>query len=139
MRPLFAVALLALAAGCTTAQLDPEPASGDSATTPAAVSTLPASEPEPVEPTVAATQDSWVVKMDGFRYVPNWVEARVGDKVTWRNLDGALHTVNADLNRTFESGPIEPGEEWSYTFQSPGTYSFHCSIHASMTGTVRVS
>lgn len=145
MRTLYALALAALVAGCTSAQIGAAPdASSGEATSPASTSaasggTPATAEPEPTKPTVTATQDAWIVKMDGFAFVPGWVEARVGDKVTWRNLDGAIHTVNADLNRTFESGPIEPGAEWSYTFQAPGSYAFHCNYHASMTGTVRVS
>ncbi len=38
----------------------------------------------------------------------------------------------------FDSGHLNPGGTYSHTFTAPGTYAFHCTIHASMTGSVTV-
>jgi nitrite reductase (NO-forming) len=61
----------------------------------------------------------------------------VNNTVTWTNNDQAPHTVTAD-NLSFDSGAINAGASWSNTFTSPGTYTYHCSYHPWMKGTVIV-
>jgi plastocyanin len=61
----------------------------------------------------------------------------VNNTVTWTNNDIAAHTVTSDTG-AFNSGNIAAGARWSYTFTTPGTYSYHCSYHPWMTGTVIV-
>jgi len=61
----------------------------------------------------------------------------VNNTVTWANNDDATHTVTAD-DGSFDSGFLNQGQTWSYTFTTPGTYSYHCSIHLWMKGTVIV-
>jgi hypothetical protein len=39
----------------------------------------------------------------------------------------------------FDSGAVQPGQSYSFTFDKPGTYTYHCEIHPDMTGTVTVS
>jgi plastocyanin len=62
---------------------------------------------------------------------------KVGTKVTWTNHDGVAHTVTAD-NKAFSSGPITSGKSFSFTFTKAGTYSYACSIHTVMKGTIIV-
>jgi len=38
----------------------------------------------------------------------------------------------------FDSGMVNAGESWSYTFDEPGTYPYYCMVHAWMQGTVIV-
>jgi nitrite reductase (NO-forming) len=61
----------------------------------------------------------------------------VNNTVTWTNNDDATHTITAD-DGSFDSGFLNQGQTWSYTFTTPGTYSYHCSIHPWMKGTVIV-
>lgn len=62
----------------------------------------------------------------------------VGTMVTWTNLDSYTHTVTADRG-AFNSGPIMPGHTFSYTFTTAGTFTYHCSFHPYMTGSVIVT
>jgi plastocyanin len=39
----------------------------------------------------------------------------------------------------WNSGSIAPGGSFSRTFSSTGTYSYHCSIHPNMAGTIVVN
>jgi plastocyanin len=48
------------------------------------------------------------------------------------------HTVTAD-DGSFDSGPLTGDATFTFTFETPGTYAYHCSIHSSMTGTVTVT
>jgi plastocyanin len=57
--------------------------------------------------------------------------------VLWTNDDTTEHTVTAD-DGTFDSGPLSPGDNFDSTFDTPGDFSYHCSIHPFMTGVVIV-
>lgn len=72
-------------------------------------------------------------------YVPDTITVVIGvnSTVTWTNNDVAAHTVTSD-SAIFDSGNINPGESWTYTFTTPGTYAYHCDYHPWMTGTVIV-
>ena len=48
--------------------------------------------------------------------------------VTWDNQDTTKHTATANDN-SFNSGDVLPGKTWSYTFSTPGNYSYYCLYH----------
>jgi plastocyanin len=77
------------------------------------------------------------VEISGFKFEDNTVTIKVGDTVTWTNHDSATHTVAAD-DGSFKSGNLKNNASFSQTFDTAGTYSYHCGFHASMTGTVIV-
>ena len=60
-----------------------------------------------------------------------------GNIVSWTNDDSIEHTVTSD-DGSFDSGPIAPGDTFDNTFDSPGEFGYHCSIHPFMTGVVIV-
>ncbi len=61
----------------------------------------------------------------------------VNNTVTWVNEDGVLHTVTA-TGGSFDSGTMAAGASWSHTFTTPGTYSYVCTFHSWMKGTITV-
>jgi len=73
-------------------------------------------------------------------YAPAIVHVVIGvnNTVTWTNNDQVTHTVTA-LDGSFDSGLMQPGQIYVHTFTTPGTYQYHCQIHAWMNGTVIVS
>lgn len=72
----------------------------------------------------------------GFR--PNPIAAASDLTVTWTNTGSATHTVTFD-NGGPDCGHLASTETLSVLFPGPGTYTYHCAIHASMKGTVTVS
>jgi len=62
----------------------------------------------------------------------------VGTKVTVTNDDKVVHTWTAD-GGAFNSGMLQPGASFSFTFMTTGSYGYHCLIHTFMTGTVVVN
>ena len=68
---------------------------------------------------------------------PKRIEIAAGGTVTWTNNDQLVHTITAD-DRSWDSGPIEPGKTWSHTFTQPGEYAFHCTPHPFMKAVVVV-
>ena len=77
------------------------------------------------------------VVMKDLAFDPATVTIRAGESVNWINQDSMNHTVVAD-NGEFESGGLAGGATFSFTFDTPGTYAYHCGIHPSMTGEVVV-
>jgi plastocyanin len=75
----------------------------------------------------------------GNSYNPNLIEIKVGDTVTWINNDSSPHTVTSSSNDSnFDSGVLRNGEAFSFTFDKEGQYSYFCTLHPSMVGTVVV-
>lgn len=61
----------------------------------------------------------------------------VGTTVTATNYDQEAHTWTAD-DGTWDSGDLAESASFSFTFTEPGTYSFHCRPHPTMTGSITV-
>ena len=77
------------------------------------------------------------VEIVDFAYDPDPVTIEEGGKVIWQNEDSAPHTATAD-DGSFDTGTLEEGKLKSETFKEAGTYSYICSIHPDMAGTVEV-
>ena len=83
-------------------------------------------------------QGGATVAIIDFAFDPVLTGVAVGDTVTWINYGAEHHTVTAD-DSTFTSGDVAPGESFSQTFATTGSYTYRCRIHPSMTGTVVVN
>src|SRR5262245_2472979 len=70
-------------------------------------------------------------------YTPDEVDVSVGTTVTWTNTDSTAHTSTSD-GAGWNSGVVNPGGQFLFTFQSAGTFAYHCAIHPGMVGTVVV-
>jgi MYXO-CTERM domain-containing protein len=80
-----------------------------------------------------------VVKVVGFAFAPQTVTVAVGDTVTWTNGDNVTHTATAD-DASFDTGSISGGSSSvGVTFNTIGTFAYHCRIHASMTASIVVA
>jgi hypothetical protein len=63
----------------------------------------------------------------------------MGSTVTWANTTTATHTATSDSG-AWGTGSIAPGTTSSaISFPTAGTFTYHCAIHPSMTGSVIVS
>jgi len=78
------------------------------------------------------------VSIVDFAFQPMAIFVGVGETVEWTNTGNADHTVDSDT-KIFESGTIDPGETYSYTFDEPGIFPYHCDIHPHMRGMVVVT
>lgn len=60
--------------------------------------------------------------------------------VTWTNNDTVTHTVTESSGTpAFDSGNVAPGQTYNFSFSvTVKTYTYHCSIHPYMTGTITV-
>lgn len=69
-------------------------------------------------------------------FAPGSLTVAAGDTVTWTNDDDSPHTATAAGQ--FDSGNLDPGQSFSFTFDEPGTYSYVCLYHDDMTATITV-
>ena len=53
------------------------------------------------------------------------------------NNDAITHTATSDTG-VWDSGNLGPGASFSKTFQNAGTFTYKCTIHPGMVGTVNV-
>ncbi|WP_369394622.1 cupredoxin family copper-binding protein [Streptomyces sp. CG1] len=120
---------------------------GATATGVAAQPSAPASMPTMLMPTsggartpAAAPVVTDSVAINNFAFAPASITVKVGTKVTWTNQDTDAHTVTGQNNAgLLNSQPLNTGQSYSYTFTTPGTYSYLCTIHPFMTATVTVT
>jgi len=62
---------------------------------------------------------------------------QVGDTVTWTNADDRPHTVTSQ-DGAFDSGNLDEGGTFSFTFTAAGTYAYLCEYHPDMRATIVV-
>ena len=77
------------------------------------------------------------IKIDNFSFTPATLTVHAGVKVTWVNKDDVPHTV-ASKDKQFKSPALDTDQSFSYTFASPGTYDYYCTMHPKMTGKIIV-
>jgi plastocyanin len=88
--------------------------------------------------TTAQTTVKAYVDIQNSTFVPTNVTVANGTTVIWTNDDTVPHTVTS-VTGAFDSGNINPGATYSYTFNQDGEFEYSCSIHPSIPhGTVTV-
>jgi plastocyanin len=131
---LIAGALAAVACGGDNGATS-TPASATATKAPQASGTAAATTAPTSTPGAAAKSASVAIK--DFDFTPATVTIAVGGTVTWTNNGPSTHTVAAD-DGSFDSGNLSQGKTFSHTFQTAGTFSYHCGIHPFMKATVIV-
>ncbi len=77
------------------------------------------------------------VEIKDYEFLPAILTVPAGTTVTWTNRDDEPHTVTSSEN-VFASPGLDVDETFSYTFSTPGTYTYYCKLHPHMTGTIAV-
>jgi plastocyanin len=89
--------------------------------------------------TLPASDSTIMVGMTSSSFTPDVLTIKAGTTVTWTNESSLVHTVTSDTD-LFDSGNMSKGASFSYTFNDPGTYTYHCIPHkAYMIGTIVVT
>jgi plastocyanin len=80
------------------------------------------------------------IEAHDFLWSPDAVTIQVGDTVTWTDEQGFHNVLLGDARLNQPGFPQDPS--WNpppqHTFTAPGTYTFVCEVHPSMTGKVVV-
>lgn len=83
-------------------------------------------------------QDAVAIDIVDFTFSPASVEVTEGTTVTWTNQDSAPHTATGD-NGEFDTGQLAQGGSASVTFDTAGTYAYHCEVHPNMVASIVVT
>jgi plastocyanin len=118
MVSILAVLMLVMAA-CAS------PAATPAATETTAVTPTPAG--------AAGGSGTIPVSITSSAYNPATVTIKAGQTVEWTNDDSTTHTVTS---LTFDSGPIDPGKKFAFTFHDPGTVDYADTLHPNIKGQV---
>jgi plastocyanin len=82
------------------------------------------------------TKNQIVIK--DFHFTPETLTVKAGEKVTWINRDEEPHTVVSVEKQFKKSSALDTDQEFTITTSVPGTYTYYCSVHPKMTGTIVV-
>ena len=105
-----------------------------------AACSAPAASPKPAEgkPAEQIASGNVDIQMKGFAFSPKELTVKVGTKVTWTNMDSAGHDVKA-ADGSWGSDTLNKNQTFSKVFEKEGTFSYVCTFHAGMTGTIIVT
>jgi plastocyanin len=121
---VVASSLVVFAAGC----------SGDYSSTPVSPTAPP--PPTPIG-SASITIPMGAATLGNRAYSPGEIAVAIGDSITWVNVDTVAHTSTAN-GGAWDSGSLGPGQQFSTTVRTAGSFAYHCVIHPGMVGTVTV-
>jgi plastocyanin len=78
------------------------------------------------------------IEIKDFAFSPQTITVKSGDKITWINRDEEPHTIVSVEKQFKKSSALDTDQEFSITAGVPGTYTYYCSVHPKMTGTIVV-
>lgn len=107
------------------------------ATVPGETATVEATTVTPEVTVSPSGDDDFKVEIEDFAFSPATLTVKVGTTVTWTNKDNVGHTATSDTG-VFDSGMLQKGESYSFTFSQAGTYPYFCAPHPYMVGTIVV-
>ncbi len=151
------VSIMALAAcgGPATPSAAPSAPASSAPASSAPASSAPAGAASPSASAGGPAAMAVTVDMgDDLKYSPEHVTIKKGGTITWKNTSGVVHTSTDDPSKaadpanaklpagakTWDSGNIDPGKDFTHTFDTPGDYTYFCIPHesAGMVGTITV-
>lgn len=129
--------------------LQAESTPGAGTSTPTVTSTATATATQGAKPTRTSTPTSTQkpsptpvagdgkVRIVDFAFQPVEITIHVGKSVEWENTGQFSHTATSDTG-VWDSGFLAHNGKFSFVFNTPGDYPYHCSLHPGMTGIVHV-
>jgi plastocyanin len=84
-------------------------------------------------PALASASVATVTMQSDNTFSPQSVSIYQGDTVTWVNQSNMVQTATADSG-LFDSGPIQPGQQFSATFGKTGIFAYHSTYNGNLNG-----
>ena len=95
---------------------------------------LPRTTPTAAQPAASQNNTNAII-IKNFSFNPATLTIKKDATVAWINNDLAPHQIKS---ATFNSGVLNKGQIFSFTFSDAGTFNYSCSIHPAMTGEIIV-
>ena len=84
----------------------------------------------------AARCEDLAIMIDNFTFEPAQLTVKAGTTITWKNRDDIPHTVVSAGK--FRSKTLDTDDSFTFTFTAAGDYTYFCSLHPHMKGTIKV-
>jgi plastocyanin len=78
------------------------------------------------------------IEIKNFAFNPQTITVKSGQTITWINRDEEPHTVVSVEKQFKKSSALDTDQSFTITAGAPGTYTYFCSVHPKMTGTIVV-
>jgi plastocyanin len=78
------------------------------------------------------------IEIKDFAFNPQTLTVKSGEQITWINRDEEPHTVVSVEKQFKKSIALDTDQTFTITAGAPGTYTYFCSVHPKMTGTIVV-
>lgn len=122
---------------------------GAAANTPTSTPAPTVAQPTPTPTQAPATNPVKVVLVEmmekpagHYFFQPSTLTITAGTTVVWLDASDAPHTVTSDASApsTFDTtSNVTEGKTFALTFNTPGTYTYHCKIHPNMKAIITVT
>ncbi len=89
------------------------------------------------ETATVITAGEFTIDIRDFAFEPSNVSVASGAVVTWTNHDSAPHNAR-DRDGSWGTDNLGKNESGAVTFDAPGTWDYHCTIHPYMKATITV-
>ncbi len=103
----------------------------------AAASCAPSGSGPAVESVASAVVDHQV-EIKGFAFVPERLDVKVGDTVTFTNLDIVPHTATAN-DKSWDTGNLDQNESATITITADMMADYFCLFHPNMVAALQVT
>ena len=92
----------------------------------------------PENTSTSGTSQTYNISTQNFAFSPSTLTIKQGDTVKWTNKDSSSHTITSDSGTELSSPNFGRDGIYSHTFNTAGTFAYHCAIHSNMKGTIIV-
>lgn len=138
-RITIAMLTLAVTAGltsCAAGAAAGDPHSAHEPLEPVSTPTPASTSPRPADVSVSGPVVE--ITVDDVAFTGPDAPVSVGSSITVTNTGQVEHTWTSD-EAGIDSGVIAPGDSFTFTAQTPGTFAYYCAFHAGMQGTITVT
>lgn len=87
---------------------------------------------------ILAREGTIQASIENFAFKPSEIKIKVGSNITWTNYDNVPHTITSDSGDELNSQLLSTNQVYSHTFNQKGIFTYHCTPHPYMKGTVVV-
>lgn len=78
------------------------------------------------------------VEIKRLKFTVKELEVRIGDSVTWTNLDIAPHTATA-IDKSWDTGNLKRGESMTLMITEGFSTNYYCSFHPHMKASLKIN
>lgn len=96
-------------------------------------------QPVSQKDTSAKVSDANKISISNLAYSPAEITVKKGTAVMWVNNDSVPHTVTSTDGGKLDGSLLAKGSDYTFTFDTVGTFNYKCSFHSNMTGKVIVT